>query len=101
MGHMGHSRNTEQSCDVGHGCCPTHMPAQSTACFLYTTHKAGCGCADEAYMIPSTLGLDINTKRMHLQPLARQDKERQGWGPAKGPVRTVPQVGLEPASICI
>ena len=36
------------------------------------------GCADEAYMIPSTLSLDINTKLTHLQTLARQDKERQG-----------------------
>ena len=29
-------------------------------------------------MTLSTLGLDINIKHMHLQTLARQDKERQG-----------------------
>ena len=38
----------------------------------------GCGCGDEAYMTPPTLGLHINIiKLTHLQTLARQDEEQQ------------------------
>ena len=38
----------------------------------------GRGCANEAYMILPTLGLDISIKHAHLHTFARQDKERQG-----------------------
>ena len=41
----------------------------------------GCVCADEAYMIPPTLGLDINTKHAHLQTLTKQGKKRQDERP--------------------